>query len=193
MNYLIIYAHPKATSFTHALKSAFIKGANEGSHSVKSIDLYAEGFDPLLRTPELHGADNPEVQRHQELIRWADWMVFIYPVWWFGAPAVLEGWFEKVFSSEFAFHYKKLIGRLSVPVGLLPCKKVVVIESYGGPAWAARWIYGNWGWKRIKKGILKFCGVKKIIHVPCWFVPFTTDGRRRRYLKKVQKLARRLK
>ena len=132
------------------------------------------------------------MQHHQEAIRKADWMVFIYPVWWFRAPAILEGWFDRVFSAGFAFKYKTIIGNLGIPAGLLPCKKALVINTYGSPGWAIRWLYGNSPWNHIKRELLKFCGVKTVRHFPCYGVPTASEKKREQWLGKIEKIAAKL-
>ena len=80
-----------------------MSGAETGNHTVKVIDLYKEEFDPVSF------GDNkiaPDVEKHQTLIKDAHCLVFIYPIWWFRAPAILEGWIDRVFTLGFAFKFK---------------------------------------------------------------------------------------
>jgi NAD(P)H dehydrogenase (quinone) len=189
MNLLVIYAHPNPTSLNHAIKESFLEGAKEAGHIPHVIDLYLEHFDPVLRTPEKHGEESEIVKKHQDLILWADWMVFIYPVWWLRAPAILEGWFDKIFSAGFAFRYKKLFGKIGVPEGLLPCKKAVVFETYGGPWIGIVGMYMNVGWRRMKNNVLKMCGVKTIRHLPFYSAQSASEDRRKEWLLKIRALA----
>ncbi len=192
MRILLVTAHPEGESFNHSLSEAFLKGARAGGHSVMLLDLYAEGFDPVMGAAELKGELGKDTLKYQEMIRHSDCLAFIYPVWWFRAPAILEGWFDKVFSVRFAFKYKKLFGNFGIPVGLLPVKKAVVIETYGSPGWATKYLYANLCWRRLKRGLLKFCGVKKLWHFPCFSVPYATPKQRSRWLASLERLAARL-
>ncbi len=189
MNILVIYAHPSPKSLNHAIKESFLEGAKEAGHIVHVCDLYQENFDPVLRIFEKHGHEDEGTRKYQDLIRWADWMVFIYPVWWFKAPAILEGWFDKILVSGFAFRYKKVFKYFDVPVGLLPCKKAVILETYGGPAYGILFFFMNVGWRRIKNGILKFCGVRTLRHMPFYSAQSTTVERRTLWLGRVKRLA----
>ena len=193
MNILVIYAHPNSKSLNHSIKDAFLEGSKEAGHITHVLDLYADGFDPVLRTPEKHGEESEAIRKHQDLIRWADWMAFIYPVWWLRAPAILEGWFDKILSAGFAFRYRTIFGKIGVPVGLLPCKKAVVLETYGGPAIGIVGLYMNVGWRRIKNCVLRMCGVKTIRHMPLYSAQSITDDQRKKWLRKVKKLASELR
>jgi len=193
MNLLIIYAHPNPKSLNNSIKEAFLEGTKEAGHITHVIDLYHEHFDPVLRTPEKHGEESELIRKHQDLIRWADWMVFIYPVWWMRGPAILEGWFDKIMSAGFAFRYKTIFGKIGVPVGLLPCKKAVVIETYGGPGFAIRWLMGNFAWRRLKNSVLKTCGVKTFKHLAFYSAQSANEDRRKAWLGKIRKLASELR
>lgn len=189
MNLFIVYAHPSPTSFNASIRDAFVAGAKEGGHIPHILDLYAEKFDPILRMPEKNEEEKEIVKKHQDLIRWADWMVFIYPVWWLRAPAILEGWMDCVLTAGFAFHYKKILGLLGIPFGLLPCRKAVVIETYGGPRIGIAGLLLSVGWRRLKWGVLKVCGFKTIKHFPFYSVPSISEEQRKRWLEKIRGVA----
>lgn len=189
MNLLVIYAHPNPKSLNAAAKDAFLQGAKEAGHVTHLIDLYQENFDPVLRTPEGSGENGEIVKKHQDLIRWADWMVFVHPVWWMRAPAILEGWFDRVLNAGFAFRYKKVLGFIGVPVGLLPCKKALSIHTYGGPGFAIRWLMGNIAWRRLKNTVLRLCGVKILRHLPFYSAQSANEEARKKWLSKVKKAA----
>lgn len=193
MKLLIIHAHPSGKSFNRALLDSFLEGAKTAGHSIDLLDLYEEKFDPVLKAPELKGGPGEGIKAYQERIKKADWLVFIYPIWWYRAPAILEGWIDRVFTVGFAYRFKKIIGTLGKSVGLLPDKKALVIETYGSPGWTYKLFYGNWGWKRFKRGVLGLFGIRKVIHFPCYAVPFVTDEKREKWLEQVKKLAGKLK
>ena len=193
MKILLIYAHPTGESFNHEVRDTFIKSSKKAGHQVDLIDLYEEKFNPVLSESELRGELSDEVKAYQERIKKADYLAFIFPIWWFRMPAIMEGWIDRVFTSGFAFKYIPFIGSFKRPVGLLPVKKAVVISTYGGPGWFYKLFRCSVPWKRLKLGVLRFCGIKKLVHLPLYYVPFTTDKKRNGYLKKVQRLVCRLK
>lgn len=188
MNILLIYAHPSDKSFNHATKEAFIRGAQKVGHVVDVIDLYKDGFDPVLGDTNPRAELGEDVLAYQERIKKADYLAFIYPTFWYSAPAILEGFFDKVFTSGFAYKYiPTIFKKMKRPIGLLPVKKAVVIESYGGPAWYYNFILHRIPWMRFK-AVLKFCGIKKFIHHPNYSVPFGSDDMRKKYLESVERV-----
>ncbi len=193
MNILIVYSHPNLNSFCGALKDAFAEGAQNAGHDISLVDLYAENFQPVLPQSELAGEEiSDAVKSHQEKVKRADVLVFVYPVWWFRAPAIFEGWIDRVFSVGFAFNFKQIIGNYGRPVGLLKGKQAIIINTYGSPALFTKYFYMNIPFRRIKRGVLKMCGIKKIKRINCWSVPFVSQEKKEKYLNKVHQIARSL-
>lgn len=194
MNIVVIYAHAKEHSTSSALLTAFSSGCRTAKHKLHVIDLYKENFDPLLKEEQLKQGYRPagQVKRYQELVKKADWLVFIYPIWWFGPPAILKGWFDRVFTSGFAFRYKKITRTIGKPIGLLPVKKAVVIDTYGAPGWATKLLFFNMPWQAVKRGILKLCGIKKFIHYPCYSAPYASTKKRHKWNRDVERIAEKL-
>ena len=100
MRVLVLYAHPNPESFGAALHATVVEAVTAAGHEVDDCDLYAEGFDPVLvvneerRRRDLDKVE--ETRAHRELVAWCDAMVFVYPVWWGGFPALLKGWLDRV-------------------------------------------------------------------------------------------------
>lgn len=186
MKVLVIYAHPSSKSFNHALVESFIEGLKKAKHEYEVIDLYKERFNPVLNDVESHGDSvtglSDDVAAYQQKIKSADCLAFVFPTYWFRGPAILEGFIDRIFSAGFAFKYIK-----SMPKGLFPDKKAVVIQTYGGPGFYYQLLMHRIPWRRFKS-VLTFCGIKKIIYQPCYNVPFTTDDVRKKYLEKVNKI-----
>lgn len=123
MNVLIVYCHPSSNSFTFRVKESFAKGARNGGHNVEISDLYAEGFNPVMSPQEYRreafydeSLDIPQdVLEQQARVNRADCVVFIYPDFWTAAPAMLEGWFQRVWTYGYAYggspkiHLKKAL------------------------------------------------------------------------------------
>ncbi len=110
MRILVVYAHPHPESFCHALLERVLAGLDAQGHSVDLLDLYAEGFDPVLHGPEwLDYLDDPErtirgpLAEHVARLGRAEGLVFVYPTWFFGQPAILKGWFDRVWLPGVAF------------------------------------------------------------------------------------------
>lgn len=108
MHTLIVYCHPYEQSFCHAMLETLCERYDREGTSYEVIDLYADGFDPVLSRDELAvynagTALDPLVTRYQELIAGCNRLVFIFPVWWNDAPAMLKGWLDKVLLAGFSW------------------------------------------------------------------------------------------
>lgn len=116
MRVLVLYAHPVEESFGAALHRAVVDTLRGNGHVVDDCDLYAEGFDPVLSREERLGyhsvPDNiAPVADHVERVRRADAVILVHPVWNFGFPAILKGYFDRVFLPEVSFKIRD--GRVS--------------------------------------------------------------------------------
>lgn len=119
MHVLLLFAHPRRRSFTGELADAFCQGLQGAGHSVEFADLYAEGFDPVLDDGQfgLETAMDPlgprpaDVQAEQARLERAEGLVFVYPFWWSDVPALLKGWFDRVWSYGYAYAYEADLSR----------------------------------------------------------------------------------
>jgi putative NADPH-quinone reductase len=99
---LIVFAHPLETSFVSALHARVVEILRAGGHIVDDLDLYAEKFDPvmsregLLRYVDMN-ANTREVEGYVQRLRAAEALILVFPVWFDGLPAILQGYFQRVF------------------------------------------------------------------------------------------------
>lgn len=103
MRVLVVVAHPRADSFTHASAQRFCSGLRAGGHQPDVLDLYGEGFDPVLTRAELDREVSADVRQQQARLGNAEGVALVYPLWWAGPPALLQGWLQRVFTEGFAF------------------------------------------------------------------------------------------
>ncbi|MFG2769013.1 NAD(P)H oxidoreductase [Streptomyces sp. NPDC048350] len=110
---LLVHAHPRSDSLT-AQVAGLVHGRLTGAGgTVDVLDLYAEGFDPVLRPadePDWEDREKtytPEVHAHMDRILAADDIVIVFPVWWMAPPAVLKGWIDRVWNYGFAYGRSK--------------------------------------------------------------------------------------
>jgi putative NADPH-quinone reductase len=108
MRFLVLFAHPDPASFDAALHRCTVDALRGNGHEVDDCDLYAEGFQPVLSLEERHkyndeGAPHPEVAAHVERLRAAQGLAFVYPTWYFGMPAILKGYLDRVWLPGIAF------------------------------------------------------------------------------------------
>jgi NAD(P)H dehydrogenase (quinone) len=160
MHALFVYAHPEPTSFTGALKDAGVAVLREAGHSVEVSDLCAEKFDPVAgrhdfttvanaerfhyQTEQAHAQQMrgfaPDLVREQQRFLKADLVVWVYPIWWGGMPAILKGWFDRALAFGFAY----ADGR-RYDTGFFPEKRGLLCLSTGGTRerFSADGVYGD--------------------------------------------------
>lgn len=158
---LVILGHSSEDSFCGALAQSYAKGAEASGNEVRSISLGKLRFDPILhdgyaKIQELE----PDLVVAQEVIAWAQHIVFVYPIWWGSIPALLKGFFDRIFLPGFAFKLRK--GSLMVD-GLLAGRSAHLLVTMDTPPWYFRWIYRMPGHNQMKRTILEFCGIKPVI------------------------------
>lgn len=186
MNTLIVNGHPGKSSFSNALVQAYLAGTVETGRSTNVLNLNELSFDGNLREGYSSTLE-PDLIRAQELIRWANHLVFVYPTWWWSMPALLKGFIDRVFLPGFAFKYQK--GK-ALPDKLLKDKTATIIVTMDSPAWYYRLWMSNAGHIIMKRGVLDFCGIKtKKIIVVDNFKQLQTH-QREKWLLKVERLAK---
>jgi len=188
-NFLIIYAHPNPESFNGAIRNRITSVLSASSVPFQVIDLYAENYNPVLSLAESKGEVSPETKKYQEIISVATHIIFVFPVFWFRAPAMLEGFIDKVFIPGFAYRFKQIIGTYGIPIPLLRDKKVLSILTHGAPALPVKTLYVNAVKYRFLLGFLSFCFyIWNCKFVQLWSVPFVKPAVREKYLNKVERL-----
>ena len=140
MNMLVVYAHPVPTSFNAAVFETVKKSLSDAGHQVRAVDLYAEGFQPVLSREdrEAYLGDTEtliaKVPEHVENLRWAEGLIFVFPTWFFGPPAILKGWFERVWLPGVTFNVATRKGQTTSSC-MRHIKRLAVITTSGSPAW----------------------------------------------------------
>ncbi|MEM7025002.1 MAG: NAD(P)H-dependent oxidoreductase [Pseudomonadota bacterium] len=144
MRVLLLFCHPVETSFHAALHQTAKEALERSGHVVDDLDLYREGFDPVLTREERLGYHDTEtnrapVQPYVDRLLATEALVFCFPVWNFGPPAMLKGFLDRVFLPGVAFE-------LSESSELVPAmqhiRKIAAITTYGRPRWVA-WYMGD--------------------------------------------------
>jgi len=149
MHTLIVHAHPEPRSFNRALTDAAAAALRDDGHGVEIADLYAEGFDPVERAEHYpqradpacfaplgeqkhastDGALPADVRRQIDRLERTDLLILQFPMWWHGAPAMLKGWFDRVFVNGGLY-----TGRMRYDAGYFRGKRAVVSLTTGAPA-----------------------------------------------------------
>ena len=140
MKTLVVYCHPNPQSFSAALYSTTVETLIASGHELHCFDLYAENFQPVLTLEERvaylpnPGLIEARVQPHVDALRWAEHLVFVFPIWFYGPPAMLKGWLERVWLPGVAFLPPPQKGKAAVP-GLRHIQRLTVITHGGAPWW----------------------------------------------------------
>ncbi|CAI8824385.1 NAD(P)H dehydrogenase (quinone) [Pseudomonas sp. IT-P258] len=155
---LVILGHPSGNSFCAALAERYTQSAMRAGHEVRPLFLGSMDFDPVLR--EGYQQVQPleaDLRNAQADILWAELLVLVYPIWWGGVPALLKGFFDRVFLPGFAFKYRQ--GK-AFPDKLLRGRTAHLLVTMDTPPWYYRWIYRMPGLHQVRKTTLEFCGIK---------------------------------
>lgn len=159
MNVLVIIGHPRAGSFGEALARAYAEGAHGVGAEVRCLHLADMNFDPDVQTPSPQNQRHePDVLAAQELLRWAQHWVFVFPNWWGTMPARLKGFLDRVLTPGFAFHEREEGGY----EGLLRGKTAHLLVTMDTPPWVYRTIFKQPGVQALKAATLQFCGVNPV-------------------------------
>ncbi|MCX6223046.1 MAG: NAD(P)H-dependent oxidoreductase [Bacteroidia bacterium] len=146
---LIIHAHPEQQSFCSGLKSVAVDYFSEKGDLIQVSDLYAMGFDPVGDHRDFKNLSNPNFFKYQaeqvnacktdsfsndlktemDKLVWCDLLIFNFPLWWFGLPAILKGWVDRVFAMGLVYGD----GRGVYENGTFKEKTAFVTMTTGGP------------------------------------------------------------
>lgn len=163
MRALIVYCHPDPSSFTAAVRDRILSVLCDRSIACRLVDLYALGFDPVLSAGALANyADFPD-NTHQvadqvQDLQWADTLIFVYPTWWHGLPAMLKGWLDRVLLPGVAFELPPTQGGQIAPT-LTHIDTILVFTSCGASRWVS-WMMGSLGRRTLLRGLRAMCGRK---------------------------------
>ena len=104
MKILVINGHPDKESYCQAIFQTIVENIDSGRHELKVINLNEEDFDPVLRYGYRKWMEEDSfILRSQELIQWADHLIFVYPIWWSSMPSLMKGWIDRVFTPGIAY------------------------------------------------------------------------------------------
>jgi NAD(P)H dehydrogenase (quinone) len=157
----VIYAHPATDSYQASLHRRVVEVLRARGDEVIDFDLYAMGFDPTMRQDEWRGHAEPteppeELRPYIDALRWANACVFCFPTWWLGMPAMLKGYFDRVWRPGIAFEVPP-DGGLIKPA-LMNIRRMGVVTTCGSPWWYTRLFTQDPGRKVLLRGLKTLCG-----------------------------------
>ena len=162
-NVLLTFAHPNPDSLNGATARSIESALREKGHTVRFNDLYRTDFDPKLGFKDFeqwgNGKVPADVKAMQEDIAWADGLVFVYPNWWNGRPALLKGYIDRVYTKGFAWDFgpNGLEGKLKGKQTLVAVTSGTPKELYQGLGIPTEHLHNH-----MELGTLKFCGIEEV-------------------------------
>jgi putative NADPH-quinone reductase len=198
MRCLVVHAHPVAESFNRALLERTVAGLHKAGHRVEVLDLYQIGYNPNLSTDEHRayesiGRDHPDpvVASHIAAVQATDALVFVYPTWWSGLPAILKGWCDRTLLPHVAFD----LDRQSRPDGgdevtvtprLSNITRVAGVTTYGSSRLQVR-LMGDEGRRSVTRTVRMVCARRcRTTWLGLHRLDTVTDDDRRRFLDRVE-------
>lgn len=189
MHCLLVYCHPCPESFIGAVRDRVIRGLERAGHAVELLDLYAAGFDPVMRAEERRRYHDPLVNEapvgdHLERLRRTDALIFVYPTWWYGQPALLKGWLDRVWVPHATFTMPeggKPIGRVLTNIRL-----IAAVSTLGSPWWW--WTFlGQPGRRQMLTGLKVICHPRcRTLWMALYRMDTVSEARRRAFLSAVE-------
>ena len=187
MRVLYLYCHPLPESFHAAIRAEALAGLASAGHEVDLLDLYAEGFDPVLTADaRRHYHDTTRNQAGLETyvarLQAAEALVVQFPTWCFGAPALLKGFFDRLLMPGVAFD-------LSDPENVRPAltniRRIAGIVTYGRPRHMV-WYMADPPRKLVTRYIRWLTGGAKAQYHALYHMNVADDARRRRFMAEVR-------
>ena len=156
---LVVHCHPCPDSLGGAIRDAVCDALQARGDRVDLVDLYAEGFDPVMTRDEWRGYHDEArnvgpVRAHAERVAAADALIFTYPTWWFGPPAMLKGWLERVMVPGFAFGMPT--AERGPRPGLTHIHRIGIFTTCGA-SWAVSHLVGMPGRRILLRGLRANC------------------------------------
>lgn len=189
MRVLVLYAHPVETSFVAGLHRTVVEQLTRGGHTVDDCDLNAEGFDPVLSRQDrvdYHSVDvnQSRIAREVERLKAAEALVFVYPVWNFGFPAILKGYLDRVWVPGVSF---TIDAQGTLTLALRHVRRVAAVCTYGGERWRAM-LMSDPPRRYIKRMIRAHVAIgAPCDYLACYDMNHTTAVRREAFVRRVEK------
>ncbi|WP_415906601.1 NAD(P)H-dependent oxidoreductase [Neptuniibacter sp. QD72_48] len=138
MKCLVVLTHPLKDSLCHHFCDETVKHLTAKGYEITLLNLYESDFEPALKEDERRSYyadqfDDSRLKTDIQQLQEAESLVLIFPTWWFGFPAMLKGWFDRVWAPGFAYDHAKDLGAIQPRLDNL--KEVKVVTTLGSPWW----------------------------------------------------------
>jgi NAD(P)H dehydrogenase (quinone) len=192
----VIHCHALTDSYNHALFRVIVVALEESGHQVVATDLYRCGFDRVMTPTErrsyyLPAYNEAAVSELSAVLRRVDGVIFCFPQWWFSLPAVLKGYFDRVWGPGIAFRHDPAGGRI-VPM-LTNIGLFGVVTSYGSPWWLTCFVASDSGRKLLMRALKPVCEPStRSFCLAHYDMDRSTPASRARFLERVRQTISRL-
>lgn len=165
----VVHAHPVADSYLASLHRRLVRVLEGRGDEVVDFDLYAMRFDPTMGEAEWRGQGEPpappppELKVYVDALQWADACVFCFPTWWLGMPAILKGYFDRVWRPGIAFEQPP--GGGLIRPALRNLKRMGVVTTCGAPWFYNRLLMQDPARKVLLRGLKATCGGLGVKHL----------------------------
>lgn len=185
---VIVYYHPYAGSFCHAILEAAMQGAKSRGSEVDVIDLGADEFNPVMSGADLLAFRKHEMVDEQALayvdrIKQADELVIVFPIWWELMPAMVKGFIDKVIFPGSTYDYTH--GGKGMRTLLTNLSRVQVYCTMNTPGWLYRTLFGNAIHRALILGTLRKSGLRNVHLKTFYGVKGSSDKQRAKWLATV--------
>jgi NAD(P)H dehydrogenase (quinone) len=189
MRALVVYCHPSPDSFNAAIRDLVLAKLQAAGAEVRLHDLYRDSFQPILSPSEWQGyldcpANRAPVDAQVADLRWCDTLIFVYPTWWYGLPAILKGWLDRVLLPDVAFLMPDGANRTIRP-GLHHIGRMGVFTTCGASR-LLTWFVGAPGKRTLMRGVgLLLKPRKRTVFAAHYLMDSSTPESRQRHLRRV--------
>lgn len=189
MRALVVYSHPRQGSFNEAVRDVVLEKLQAVGAEIRVIDLYARGFAPVLTAQELEWYEDETrnrtgVEADIDDLQWCDTLIFVYPTWWYGLPAMLKGWLDRALVPGVAF-LMPCAEHSDIRPGLGHITRLGVFTTCGASWWLTR-IVGAPGKRTLLRGLRFICAKRcKTTFAAHYLMDSSTPESRAAHLAKV--------
>jgi putative NADPH-quinone reductase len=160
MRCLVVVVHPVSDSLCRTLAGTVADTLRDAGHEVEMEDLYQTGFAPALTPGERRSYYRPPfestaIQAQAKRLCAAEALVLVFPTWWFGFPAMLKGWFDRVWAPGIAYDHASDFGPIQPRLNRL--RRALAVTSLGAPGWVDRWVMRQPVKRILKMALLRPC------------------------------------
>ena len=195
MRALVVYSHPREGSFNAGVRDLVQERLAEAGAEVCLIDLYQRGFDPRLTGDELAcyedtSCNTSDVAEDVADLTWCDTLIFVYPTWWYGLPAILKGWLDRVLVPGVAFEMPDENG--DIRPSLTQIERLGVFTTCGASRWLTLFV-GSPGKRTLTRGLRVICARRcRTVFAAHYLMDSSTPESRSAHLTRVSRKMDRL-